>query len=203
MFRWAHKPWVWNEITNEYFYINNPPAKWKCHFFHRKRQKIHYWTTGKRWFLEPINPKWSFFLRAGLDIGETGWQLFLSYNGAWIKNKETGEFFLTKDGFSQSITASKGPSQWRQGTCSDQKGNWIRYWFSGNRWFLEPQTSEEKWTPPPGGELLWLNSFDLPNLPSPFLFLSNAGEFWTAEKSGKALAATAACSLCHWWTSQS
>ena len=160
MFRWAHKPWIWNETTNEYFYINNPPAEWKCHSFHRRRQKIHYWTTGKRWFLEPINPKWSFILRAGLDIGETGWQFFLSYNGAWMKNKETDEFFLTKDGFSQSITAGKGPWKWKQGTCSDQKGNWTRYWFSGNRWFLEPQPSEEGWKPPPGGELLWLDSDD-------------------------------------------
>ena len=130
MFRWAHKPWVWNEITNEYFYINNPPAKWKCHFFHRKRQRFNYWTTGKRWFLEPITPKWSFILRAGLDIGEIGW--LLSYDGAWMMNKITDEFFLTKKGFSQSITMANGPSQWRQGTCSDQKGNWVRYWFSGN-----------------------------------------------------------------------
>ena len=160
MFRWAHKPWIWNETTNEHFYINDPPAEWKCHFFHRNRQKFHYWTTGERWFLEPINPKWSFILRAGLDIGEIGWQLFLSYNGAWIKNKETDEFFLTKDGFSQSITAGKGPSQWRQGMCYDQKGNWTRYWFSGNRWFLEPQPSDEKWKPPPESELLWLDLAD-------------------------------------------
>ena len=155
IFRWAHNPWVWNETTNEYFYINNPPAEWKCHFFHMKKQKFNYWTTGKRWFLEPINPKWSFILRAGLDIGEIGW--LLSYNGAWMMNKITGEFFLTKNGFSQSITVEQGLSQWKQGTCSEQKGNGVRYWSSGDRWFLEPQPSEEKWIPPPEGELLWLD----------------------------------------------
>ena len=83
-----------------------------------------------------------------------------SFNEAWMLNKVTGEFFLTKNGFSQSITMANGPSQWRQGTCSDQKGNWVRYWFSGNRWFLEPQPSEEKWTPPLEGELLWLDPAD-------------------------------------------
>ncbi len=155
IFRWAHNPWVWNETTNEYFYINNPPAEWKCHFFHRKRQKINYWTNGKRWFLEPISPKWSFILRAGLDIGESGW--LLSYNGSWMMNKTTSEFFLTKNGFSQSITVANGPSQWKLSTCSDQKGNSVRYWYSENRWFLEPQPADEKWTPPPEGELLWLD----------------------------------------------
>ena len=121
----------------------------------QKQQKINYWTTGKRWFLEPINPKWSFILRAGLDIGENGWHL--SYNGSWMTNKITGELFLTKNGFSQSITVEHGLSQWKQGTCSEQKGNEVRYWFSGNRWFLEPQPSEEKWIPPAEGELLWLD----------------------------------------------
>ena len=155
LFRWAHNPWLWNETTNEYFYINNPPAEWKCQFFHKKKQKFNYWTTGKRWFLEPTNPKWSFILRAGLDIGERGWHL--SYNGSWMTNKITGELFLTKNGFSQSITVEHGLSQWKQGNCSEQKGNEVRYWFSGNRWFLEPQPSEEKWEPPADGELLWLD----------------------------------------------
>ena len=44
IFRWAHNPWLWNETTNEYFYINNPPAEWKCQFFHKKSKKT---TTGQ------------------------------------------------------------------------------------------------------------------------------------------------------------
>ena len=154
MFRWAHKPWVWNEITKEYFYINNPPAEWQCHFFYKLGQQIHYWISGKRWFLEPVNPKWSFILRAGLDKGESDWQLFVSDKGSWMKNQATGEFFLTKKGFSQSVTVSNGLSQWQQDICSDQQGRLIHYWLFENRWFLEPQPSREKWIPPPGGELL-------------------------------------------------
>ena len=137
-----------NQRTNEYIYINNPPAEWKCHFFHKKGQKIHYWTSGKRCLLEPVNPKWSFILRAGLDKGENGWQLFLSDKGSWMKNKETGEFFLTKSGFSQSVTVSKGFSQWQQGICSDKQGHWIHYWFFEHHWFLEPQPSKGEWIPP-------------------------------------------------------
>ena len=149
MFRWAHKPWVWNEITKEYFYINNPPAEWQCHFFYKLGQTIHYWISGKRWFLEPVNPKWSFILRAGLDKGESDWQLFVSDKGSWMKNQATGEFFLTKKGFSQSVTVSNGLSQWQQDICSDQQGRLIHYCFFENRWFLEPQPSRE-----PGASLL-------------------------------------------------
>ena len=199
MFRWAHKPWVWNEITNEYFYINNPPAEWKCHFFYKKGQKIHYWTSGKRWFLEPVNPKWSFILRAGLDKGEIGWQLFLSYKGSWMKNKETGEFFLTKKGFSQSVTTSRGLSQWRQGICSDQQGNWIYYWFFGNRWFLEPQPSEEKWIPPPGGELLWLNLADCQMKLAWGIPEDNQKEIPRIEETGKWQAFNSTDEKGTWW----
>ena len=116
--------------------------------------KKHYWISGKRWFLEPVNPKWSFILRAGLDKGESDWQLFVSDKGSWMKNQATGEFFLTKKGFSQSVTVSNGLSQWQQDICSDQQGRLIHYWFFENRWFLEPQPSREEWIPPPGGELL-------------------------------------------------
>ena len=37
LFRWAHMPWMWNEKTEEWFYINNPPSEWHDHFFHNKR----------------------------------------------------------------------------------------------------------------------------------------------------------------------
>ena len=149
-----------------------------------KGQTFNYWTTGKRWFLEPINPKWSFILRAGLDIGEIGW--LLSYNGAWMMNKITGEFFLTKNGFSQSITVEQGLSQWKQGTCSEQKGNGVRYWSSGDRWFLEPQPSEEKWIPPPEGELLWLDPARYQkNWPGVNLMLTERFPEPTRQRNGK------------------
>ena len=71
-----------------------------------------------------------------------------------MKNQATSEFFLTKKGFSQSVTSRNGLSQWQQATCYDQQGRLIYYWFSENRWFLEPMPSREEWIPPPGGELL-------------------------------------------------
>ena len=155
LFRWAHNPWIWNEMTKEWFYINNPPVEWNCQFFYNKQgQKIHCWLSGKRWFLEPVNPKWSLLLRAGSDSGESDWQLSLSDKGPWMRNQATGEFFLAKKGFSQSVTSRNGLSQWQQGICFDQQGRLIHYWFSENRWFLEPQPSSGDWIPPPGGELL-------------------------------------------------
>ena len=155
LFRWAHMPWMWNEITEEWFYINNPPSEWHDHFFHNKQgQTNHWWLSGERWFLEPASPKWSLLLRTGSDPGESGWELSLSDRGSWMRNQATGEFFLIKKGFSQSITSRNGLSQWQQDICSDQQGSLIHYWFSKNRWFLEPQPSREEWIPPPGGELL-------------------------------------------------
>ena len=71
-----------------------------------------------------------------------------------MRNQATGEFFLAKKGFSQSVTSRNGLSQWQQGTCFDQQNRLIHYWFSDNRWFLEPQPSCGDWLPPPGGELL-------------------------------------------------
>ena len=155
LFRWAHNPWIWNEITKEWFYVSNPPAEWHCYFFHNKQgQQIHWWLSGKRWFLEPVSPKWSLFLRTGSDPGEGDWQRFLSDKGPWMRNQATDEFFLAKNGFSQSITSKNGLSQWQQDICFDQQGRLIHYWFFENRWFLEPQPSRGNWVPPPGGELL-------------------------------------------------
>ena len=107
--RWSHEQA--SNVNNFSHIISGSHGKVLCHAVHegdtKKWQRV---TTGKRWFLESINPKWSFILRAGLDIGETGWHL--SYNGAWMMNKITGEFFLTKNGFSQSITVGESSADW-------------------------------------------------------------------------------------------
>ena len=68
LFRWAHGPWLWNKITDEWFFVNNPPAEWQCYFFHNKQgHHVYWWLSGKRWFLEPVSPEWSLFLRNGSD----------------------------------------------------------------------------------------------------------------------------------------
>ena len=101
VFRWAHNPWVWNQTTKEWFFVRNPPAEWQCYFFHNKQgQQIHWWLSGKRWFLEPVSPEWSFFLRNGTDLGEGDWQRFHSDEGSWMRNQATDEFFLARNGFS-------------------------------------------------------------------------------------------------------
>ena len=114
--RWSHEQA--SNINNFSHIISGSHGKVLCHAVHegdtKKWQRV---TTGKRWFLESINPKWSFILRAGLDIGETGWHL--SYNGAWMMNKITGEFFLTK-------MASHNQSQWAKVLLTDQyNGSYI------------------------------------------------------------------------------
>ena len=151
LFRWAHSPRIWNETTKEWFYVSNPPAEWQCYFFHNKQgQRIHWWLSGKRWFLEPVSPEWSLFLGNGSDPGEGDWQRYLSDKGAWMKNQATDDFFLARNGFSQSVTSRNGLSQWQQDICIDQQGRLVHYWFSENRWFLEPQPSRGNWVPPLG-----------------------------------------------------
>ena len=155
VFRWAHNPWVWNQTTKEWFFVRNPPAEWQCYFFHNKQgQQIHWWLSGKRWFLEPVSPEWSLFLRNGTDLGEGDWQRFLSDKGSWMRNQATDEFFLARNGFSQSVTSRNGLSQWQRDICFDQQGRLVHYWFFENRWFLEPQPSRGDWVPPPWGRAL-------------------------------------------------
>ena len=133
LFRWAHGPWLWNKITDEWFFVNNPPAEWQCYFFHNKQgHHVYWWLSGKRWFLEPVSSEWSLFLRKGVDCGEKAWQQFPSENGPWMRNQATKECFLTNNRL----------SQWRRSICSDQHGRMVRYWHSGDRWFLEPRMTE-------------------------------------------------------------
>ena len=82
-----------------------------------------------------------------------------------MRNQATGEFFLAKKGFSQSITSKTGLSQWQQDIVFDQQGRLIHYWFFENRWFLEPQPSCGDWIPPPGGELLRATQKGISDLP--------------------------------------
>ena len=154
---------MWNEITEEWFYINNPPSEWHDHFFHNKRgQTKHWWLSGERWFLEPASPKWSLLLRTGSDPGENGWKLSLSDKGSWMRNQATGEFFLIKEGFSQSITSRNGLSQWQQDICSDQQGSLIHYWFSKTAGSWNPSLPERN-----GYPLLGVNSSELLRFTAP------------------------------------
>jgi hypothetical protein len=69
LFRWAHGPWLWNEITEEWFFVNNPPAEWQCYFFRNKQGcHVHWWLSGKRWFLEPVSSEWSHFYAIALIV---------------------------------------------------------------------------------------------------------------------------------------
>ena len=71
-----------------------------------------------------------------------------------MKNQVTDDFFLARNGFSQSVTSKNGLSQWQRDICFDQQGCLVYYWLSKNRWFLEPQPPRGDWVPPRGGELL-------------------------------------------------
>lgn len=139
LFRWAHGPWLWNEITEEWFFVNNPPAEWQCYFFRNKQGcHVHWWLSGKRWFLEPVSSEWSHFLRHCVDRGEGAWQQFLADDGPWMWNQITEEWFFVQDSL----------SQWQRSICSDRQGRMVYYWHSGNRWFLEmeqrPRVSDAK-----------------------------------------------------------
>ena len=117
-------------------------------------QQIHWWLSGKQWFLEPVSPQWSLFLRNGTDPGEGDWHHFLSDKGPWMWNQVTDEIFLARD----------GSSQWQRGICSDQQGRLVHYWYSGNRWFLEPQLSRVGRVPPSGGRALASDPSEQPRM---------------------------------------
>ena len=136
LFRWAHDPWLWNEITDEWFFVRKPPAEWQCYFFYNKQgNQIHWWLSGKRWFLEPVSPEWSLFLRNGIDVGEGGWQQILLDEGPWMRNQVTTECFQHNSSGLRIVMTYACSSQWHLAVCASCLSTslvrgFLDFWYS-------------------------------------------------------------------------
>ena len=53
-YEWMGKIWLWNSVTEEWFYVSSPGAWQRYTYFDEDLKKYFWWCCGARWFVEPV-----------------------------------------------------------------------------------------------------------------------------------------------------